>query len=335
MEPLQISLVTPVFNGELFIHDLVVEIARVNDALKKDNFPARLMEAIFVLDGEIDNSLKILEELQAQYDWIKIIVLSRNFGQHPATVAGILHSCGDWVVTLDEDLQHPPEHIKALLVKATENGHDLVYGIAENGSHKSFFRDYSSKFTKSIVARIANNPHVNNFSSFRLIRGSIARAAASVSMPQTYLDIALCWFTSRVGTLTLPLVDIRFAAQAKSGYRLAGLINHAKRLLLSSDVKVVKAGAIVGCSSLAFSILITLYILFQKYYFPETIDVQGWTSLLLAIVFYGGIVCLLLAIALEYLATVLQHVLGQPSFFIVDRSKDQLLVDYLSHKEQT
>ena len=335
MEYLKISTVTPVFRGEKFIRDLVIELACVRDELQSEEFPARLVEAIFVLDGGIDNSIYILEELQTKYEWVKIVSLSRNFGQHPATVAGILHSNGDWVATLDEDLQHSPEHIKNMLIEAIVNEQDLVYGVAEKGSHKSLFRDLSSKSIKWIVARITKSAHVKYFSSFRLVRGSIARAAASVSMPHTYLDIALCWFTSRVDKLVLPLVDVRVQFKEQSSYRFAALLNHAKRLLLSSDIKVVKGGVIVGIGSLAFSIFISLYILSRKYFYPETINVQGWTSLLLAIMFYGGVLCLLLAISLEYMATVLQHVLGQPSFFIVDRSKDQLLVEYLARREQS
>src|SRR5262245_52416184 len=173
MDEVYLSTITPVYQGEAFLHDLVRELAAVRTSFEKEGLPVRLIEAIFVDDGSVDDSFAVLTRLQAEYDWVQVIALSRNFGQHPATVAGILHSSGDWVATLDEDLQHHPKYLRQLLVEAIVQRQDVMYATSEGGTHGSYFRDLSSRLCKAAVARLTGNPHVRKFSSFRMMRGSI------------------------------------------------------------------------------------------------------------------------------------------------------------------
>jgi glycosyltransferase involved in cell wall biosynthesis len=333
MNAVYLSTITPVYQGEAFLDDLVRELAAVRTSFSNEGWPVQLIEAIFVDDGSVDDSFAVLTRLQAEHDWVKVIALSRNFGQHPATVAGILHSSGDWVATLDEDLQHHPKFLRQLLVEAVVQRQDLMYAAAEGGSHGSYFRDLSSRLCKGAVARLTGNPHVRKFSSFRMMRGSIARAAAAVSTRTTYLDVALCWFTNRIGALPLPLRDARYIFQRRSGYTLGGLLRHARRLLLSSEIKLLRLGASIGLLALVLSVGLSLLTLVQKLEFPQMISVPGWTSLFLAILFFGGLLSLLVGIALEYMGKMFMHLMGRPTFFVIDRSKDQIILQYLKRVE--
>ena len=325
MGKVYLSTITPVYRGAAYLPELCAELGRLKAALADEDGPLELIESIFVNDSAVDDSPRVLAELQKEHPWIKVVHLSRNFGQHPATAAGILHSSGDWVATLDEDLQHHPRFLIPLLVHGVAHGSDIVYANAAGNVHRTFFRNASSKAYKALVGWLVGNPRVREFSSFRMLRGSIARAAAAVATHDAYYDIVLSWFTDRLGALRLPLVDVRTMAKEQSGYSVRALLRHARRMLLSSEIKPLRLGATTGMASLALSVLLFFVTLILKLARPELIEVRGWTSLILAIAFFGGLTSLLVGIALEYMSTLLQQAHGKPPFFVVDRSKDELL----------
>ncbi len=333
MNTIGVSTVTPVYAGSSFLPELIDRIEQIREKWDNSDYPLELIEAIFVNDDSIDDSLQVLYEIQKEKPWIKIINLSRNFGQHQATVAGILHSSGDWVVTLDEDLQHNPLLIETMLEHAVTSGFDIVYATPEECVHENFFRDWSSKTFKSIISYITDNTHVRKFNSFRLIRGTIGRAASSVCSHGTYFDIALCWFTNNVSSIRLPLKDQRFVDSGKSGYTTRKLFSHARSMIVSSQTKVVRLGAAIGFIGMMVAGILGGKVLFDKFIQPETIPVQGWTSLILASVFFSGLLAVLLGIVLEYISVILLHIQGKPTFFVTDRLSDQILLTYYKNRE--
>lgn len=330
-----ISVVVPVYSGAAFLKDLARELDTVRSKWRDVGSPLALTEVIFVDDESVDESFELLLELQEQHDWVRVLQLSRNYGQHPATVAGILHTCGDWVCTLDEDLQHPPQYLVPLLQQAISMSCDVVYAQPEEAVHESPFRDLGSRLFKSILSRLSGNPQTRKFNSFRVIRGSVARAAAAVSSPETYFDVALCWFTNRITCHRLPMKDRRYIDRRRSGYSLRGLLRHARRMLVTSELKVLRLGAVVGFMALLGSIVTAGLVLACKLFFPETVQVQGWTSLTLIVVFFGGLTSLLLGIALEYTLIILMRTQGQPTYLVIDRSQDLLLKNWLEQEART
>jgi glycosyltransferase involved in cell wall biosynthesis len=331
-EVIALSAVVPVYRGADYLPALVNELAAVREQFAASGKPVRLVEAVFVDDGAVDHSAAVLDELKERFPWVRVLTLSRNFGQHPATVAGILHTSGDWVATLDEDLQHPPAELFGLLAKAVTDGRDLVYAKPERGPHGSWFRDASSRGVKAVVSRLSGNPHVGSFNSFRMIRGSVARAAAAVSTGKTFFDIALGWFTTRVGLVRLPLTDLRYQKEGKSGYSAKTLVRHAGRLLMSSEVKLLRAGVLVGIAALVLSVVVAAVVVVLKWRSPEAIVAPGWASLVVAVMFFGGLSTFLAGMAVEYAGRVSNHILGRPTFFAVDRGKDRVLKKYLEGK---
>ena len=314
-----LSTVTPVYCGEKYLRSLVEHLETLRVSLDHPNSPLRLVEAIFADDGSIDRSAQELRQLQQEYPWVRVVTLSRNFGQHAATVSGILHSSGDWIVTLDEDLQHHPQQILHLLRTATNTSLDLVYAAPISHVHNSWIRDLSSKIYKRLLGYLSGNSFVSSFNSFRVIRGSIARAAASVASHETYLDVVLGWFTSRVTILRLPLTDHRYVETGTSSYSVQTLLHHARRLFISSEIKALRLGGVIGLIAILTSCLLTIFVLFSMTW----MSVRGWSSLMIAITFFGGVSCLLSAVTIEYVSVLLVRAQGKPTFFVVDRQSDE------------
>ncbi len=259
-----ISTVTPVYCGGRFLKDLVSELEKVKNKWEEEGYPFVLAESIFVDDDSIDNSSAVLAELEQKYSWVHVLSLSKNFGQHPATEAGILHSSGDWVITLDEDLQHPPEKFTLLLKTAMENDSDIVYASPKKSVHGSFYRDASSRLSKWFIGLITGNPFVKDFNSFRLVRGNIARGVAVICGCNLYLDLALCWFTKKISSITLDIEDKRYKENQHSGYSFRKLVGHWRRLFLSSQIRIFRLGALMGILAMLVAIFGGIFIIFQR-----------------------------------------------------------------------
>jgi glycosyltransferase involved in cell wall biosynthesis len=333
-EKIRISTITPVYAGADYLEDLVEEIRRLRQLWLDEDAPLLLEEAIFVDDGAIDDSARILDRLEKTHDWVRVIRLSRNFGQHAATIAGVLHSSAEWLVTLDEDLQHPPHEIASLLSEAVLEHRDVVYANALVPVHESRLRDLGSRGFKALMHLATGNKHISSFNSFRLMRGSVARAAASVCAHETYFDIVLYWFTTRIGVVAMTLKDDRYIRRGTSGYSLRKLLSHARRMAVTSHSKLLRAGALVGTLALGTAVVYGAIVGLQKLLSPESIPVQGWTSLFLVVLFFGGILSLLVGVVIEYLAVVMLHTQGKPTFFVIDRSRDDVLKPYFSRRRE-
>ena len=324
--PLLLSTITPVYNGAQYLEELVLELEALKVRLERGSVPLRLAEAVFVVDDAVDNSEAVLRRLAKDRDWVQVIVLSTNFGQHAATVAGILHSSGDWIATIDEDLQHRPGLIPDLLFSLLTSGGDLIYAAPEGGgAHNSRFRNGSSRMVKRVVGWLSGNPNLSNFNSFRLGRGTLLRAAAALVGRGVYLDVALGWFTRRVYTHQLRLTDPRSAEQ--SSYNRRALLRHAWRLLMSSEIKPLRAGFLIGGGATVAGSAGLAWTAYLKLFNPKAITLRGWASLFVTILFFGGLTTLLGGLTLEYVVAIHQANLGHPVFATIDRSTDALLLE--------
>lgn len=320
-----LSVIVPVYSGEAYLRPLLLRLEAVRNAWRDQEAPFQLSEVILVDDSAIDGSPDVIDALARDHSWVVPLHLMRNFGQHPATIAGILYSSGDWVVTMDEDLQHPPEDIEAMLRQAVTTGSDIVYANSAQAVHEARTRDWASRGSKTIMAALTGNQNIRLFSSFRLIRGPLARAASSVCGYETYFDVALSWYTLRVSSVKLDLKDKRFITSGKSGYNLRRLLTHARRLLISSQVKTVRMFGALGILVVVMSLLFFLWVVMAKLFGVADSVPSGWASIMVINLFFGGFVTLLLAIVLEYLSTLVLAANGKPIFFVVDRSADQRL----------
>ena len=326
----EVSVIVPVYAGEAHLERLAEAVAHVREDWQCSDAPIAICELILVDDAAIDNSAALIDGLAADRPWIVPLHLSRNFGQHAATIAGILHSSGDWVVTLDEDLQHPPDRMEDLLRHAVSNSTDVVYARPLNGTvHGTSWRDGTSRSFKRLMEWATGIHTLRLVNSFRVIRGPIARATASVCTHNTFFDIALSWFTQRIDARDMELRDARFADQGRSGYNLGRLVSHAQKMLFSSQLRFLALGFWIGAGLFVTSFLAGLYYATVRLVAPQTIAVEGWTSLFVAVCMSAGLLAVMVGICLQYLSTLVLKAHGRPTFFTIDRSGDRKLAEWL------
>jgi undecaprenyl-phosphate 4-deoxy-4-formamido-L-arabinose transferase len=312
-----ISIVVPVYLGAETLDHLVKKVLPLTQSTKTKNGNSYIVEElVFVHDCGPDRSDEVIEQISKQYSFVKPVWLSKNFGQHPATVAGMASSRCEWVVTLDEDLQHDPFEIGSLLDQAIEFGSDVVYGIDRKTNVHGFIRSRSSTLAKSITAALLGNGVSKQYSSYRLIRGNIARGVSAYVGDGVYLDVALTWVTD---CITSCEVVNSVEKRSESGYTYRKLFSHFLRLLLSNGTKPLRVVTVVGTSIALLGILYAVYIV-TSILFTDSAP-EGWTSIFASILIIGGFVLMSLGVIAEYLGFVVRAAFGKPSYFVLQDNR--------------
>ena len=315
----KVSTVVPVFRGEHYICELVSRFEECR-RLSGDLFH----ELVFVCDDPCDNSRELIEDLSQKRSWIRSYELASNGGQHLSTAVGMLHTEGDWIVTIDEDLQHPPELIPIFLLSTLEQSLDLNYAksiVATHSKHDKY-RDLSSTVAKRLLASITRDDF-SITSSFRAVRGTIARGVALTVDRYAYLDAILFAATSkkRRGTFLADFTDPR--SKGQSGYTFTKLVNHYGRLLSSIDISVtalfVAGGIFLLCLLLGGSI-VHLYLGLLSG--AQTVA-PGWASIYSLISLLTAGLFIYCIISIKYLSILVQRSSNSRSFLLIDRSADQ------------
>jgi undecaprenyl-phosphate 4-deoxy-4-formamido-L-arabinose transferase len=275
--------------------------------------PFRVAEVILVHDGAIDNSDEVMEALAARWEFVKLVWLARNFGQHPATLAGAACTNSDWVVTLDEDGDQNPADIGRFLDVALDSDSQLVYGLPTNTPSHGLLRNLCSALTKRFLIYLFTGPTAaGKFNSFRLIRGEIARSLAAYCGHNVYLDVALSWVVARSGHC--PVV-LRGSGGRPSGYNYRVLAAHFWRLVLTSGTKPLRFVSYLGVGSVLFGITFATFALWK--WLNGGVPIPGWTSLAILLCFFSGGLFLALGIIAEYLGVAVSTAMGRPSFLVV------------------
>jgi hypothetical protein len=208
-----------------------------------------------------------------------------------------------------------------------ENNADIVYASATSRIHQSHFRNFCSVAVKKILGYLAGNQNFTNFNSFRLMNGSIARSASSIMGVDVYFDIALSWFSSRITTAPVELVDSRINDGTLSSYSVKALFSHARRMAISTNTKIPRFLALLGFSAVCFSGLLALNIIYNKLFSNSLDKAAGWASLSVTLLFFGGILTLMLSFVLEYITYITLTVMGKPNFSYIKRIPLALLRD--------
>ncbi len=313
---IRISIVVPVYQGELTLTDLLAEIAplTVEHATPAGN-RAVVCEVLLVHDCGPDRSDQVIERLAQQFDWVRPVWLSRNYGQHAATLAGMAGAVGDWVATLDEDRQHNPRDIDVMLDLALAEGLQLVYARPRTAAPHGWFRNAASRLAKTIGNRLIGTTATGHFNSFRLVAGHAARSLAAYCGSGVYLDVALRWIVARVGFCS---VELRADARRPSGYSLGRLLSHFSVLVMTAGARPLRFIALMGLGSIGVALLIALWAIYAK--LTGQVSVEGWTSLVIVIVFFSGCILLALGVIAEYLALTMSIAMGKPLYVVTTTS---------------
>lgn len=285
----RISAIVPVYRSQAMLPELH---RRLVGALEQIGRP---FEIILVEDCGGDDSWSVIEQLAAADPRVLGLRLARNYGQHNALLCGIRAARGELVVTLDDDLQNPPEEIHRLLARLDE-GYDVVYGSPQAETH-GFLRDQASRITKLALQGAMGVESASKVSAFRVFRARLREAFSAYRSPSVNIDVLLTWGTTRFGSV---LVRQDERAVGDSGYTLRKLINHAINMMTGFSVLPLQVASVLGLAFGSMGFLVLLYVLLR--YLVDGSAVPGFPFLASIIAIFSGVQLFALGIFGEYLA---------------------------------
>jgi polyisoprenyl-phosphate glycosyltransferase len=316
MKQQHVSIVIPVYQGERSIKSLVDEISAYFQPFQTvGGHEMVVSEVLLVHDCGPDRSDVMIGQLAQSYSQVKPVWLTKNFGQHAATLAGMSSATGDWIVTMDEDGQHDPVDIGRLLDQALGQDQQVVYAQPTNRPPHGFVRNFTSKLSKRIGRLMMGHDAVEYFHSYRIVRGEIARSLAAYCGHGVFLDVGLLWVAGRVGRCP---VKMRAEDGRPSGYSYSKLLAHFWTMLLTAGTRPLRLITLLGFSSVAIALLIGIYALYEK--ISGNVQVQGWASLVIVVSFFSGCILVSLGMIAEYLAVSMGIAMGKPLYVIGTRS---------------
>lgn len=316
--PHSISVVVPVYRGATTLPDLVDEILLLSSAFDtKDGHRGQVTEILLVHDNGPDESAAVMRDLAAQHEIVRLVWLSRNYGQHAATLAGLASSGGDWIVTMDEDGQHDPAYVPAMLDVAMRERASLVYAEPTNPAPHGFVRNTLSKGAKRLIDLLVAGSDAELFHSYRLILGEYARSVSAYAAAGVYLDVALGWVAGDVATCPVPL---RTEGDRPSGYSIRSLASHFWRMVLTSGTRLLRLVSIFGALLAMAGLVLAASLVVARV--AGDVEVQGWTSVMVALLVCTGALLLSLGIIAEYLGVAVNMALGKPLYVMVGDPAD-------------
>jgi undecaprenyl-phosphate 4-deoxy-4-formamido-L-arabinose transferase len=303
MSGVQVSVVIPVHRSESSLCPLVARLERVLEQT------GLRYEIIFVEDGGGDRSWDVLLELQAKdNDRIVVIQLMRNYGQHNALMCGFRHARGEYIVTIDDDLQNPPEEIPKLLNAIQTGPYDLVYGTCALKKH-SPWRNAGSALVNTFYRFVFKN--AVTISAFRAIHRPLLESIFPYDLNFTFVDGLLAWNTQRIGQIE---VEHHPRAAGRSGYNPNKLIGLALNLFTNFSLLPLQIVSWCGLALSGLGFLLVLFYLIQSV--RAQIIVPGYASTIIAILVVGGTQLLALGMIGEYLGRLHLNVNRKPQYTV-------------------
>lgn len=307
---INVSVVIPVYQGALTLPNLVARLSEMSATSETSaGHKFHVSQVFLVWDHGPDSSPAVMKQLAEKYSQVECVWLTRNFGQHAATLAGITSSYGQWIVTMDEDGLHAPEDISKLIDTAYETRSTLVYGTPANPAPHAWWRNASSRFAKFLFARVSPGIPFESFSSFRLIEGDVARSAAAYTGPGAYLDVSLNWVTSSPATVP---VELHSEGRPAANYSLGRLLGHFGRLALASGTRPLLWVSALGFLFFVLGVLIAAWVLINLAIGAST--PTGWASTFTALLVIGGLTLLSLGVIAQFLRASTEAALGRPLY---------------------
>ncbi len=298
-----LSVVIPVYNSAPILPEL---LRRLEPVLAAE---APAFEVILVDDASRDGSWEVIREHAAQRPWVHGISLKRNYGQHNALLAGLHRARHPLVVTLDDDLQHPPEEIPKLLARLRE-GFDVVYGAPEREQH-GLWRDLASRVTKLALSSAMGAETARMVSAFRAFPLHLREAFSDYRSPFVSIDVLLTWATQRFGA-----VPVRHDPRGigTSNYTFRKLVAHALNMLTGFSILPLQLASLIGFGFTLFGSCVLAYVIGR--YLVQGTSVPGFPFLASVIAIFSGAQLFALGIIGEYLARIHFRMMGRPPYSV-------------------
>jgi undecaprenyl-phosphate 4-deoxy-4-formamido-L-arabinose transferase len=304
-EIFNISVIIPVYNSEQTLPILLQRLTTILQSITD------YYEILLINDGSKDYSWAVINQEAKTNDKIRAINLMRNYGQHNALICGVRHASYETIITIDDDLQHPPEEIPVLLKKLICNK-DLIYGIPKKEQH-GLFRNISSITAKIIFKHILHLKHARYISAFRAFRTKLRDSFAAFNNNHACLDVLLAWATTHIDYVKVKHNDRPIG---KSNYNFRKLIYHALNIILGSSTFLLKLAIIFGLTASALGFILFLYVIIKFLTLGSV--VQGFTFLATIVTIFAGVQLFTLGIIGEYLGRIYFKTMNKPIYAIRD-----------------
>jgi len=313
--PHTVSVVIPVYRGELTLDAVVAELLALPSPWVSDaGHLIEVTEVLLVWDNGPDGSAEVIRRLAATHPQVRPIWLSRNFGQHAATLAGMASSGGEWIVTIDEDGQHDPRSIADMIDVAMAQSSPVVYAEATNPAPHGRLRNAASKVAKwTVVVFTGGGAAPHYYQSYRLILGEIGRSVAAYAGSGVYLDVAIGWVAGSYATCP---VTLRQEGNRPSGYSFRSLLSHFWSLVISSGTRGLRTVSIIGVAFAVLGIAVGGWLLVSSLTGTQQ-AVRGWASTMVVILVTSGTMLFSLGVVAEYLGVAVNMAMGKPLYLIV------------------
>ena len=300
------SIVVPVYNSEHTLEELYTRLKNVFDNTMQEEF-----ELILVDDSSRDNSYAVMEKLHRQDSRVKIIQMAKNFGQHPALLCGFSFARGDFIITMDDDLQHRPEEIPKMAAAINEQDDvDVIIAKYENRKH-NFIRRLGTRISVYATSKMLNKDPNLEITSFRLMRRFIVEAILNTNTHLPQIGNLLVQSSNRI--INVPVHhDARKVG--KSNYTFRRLAKDLIYDITSNSAIPLLLVRDLGIFSFIVSIILGLFYLIR--YFIYGVSVEGWTTLVLLTLAYNGIILLAIGIIGQYLMNILNEAKKMPNYVI-------------------
>jgi glycosyltransferase involved in cell wall biosynthesis len=296
-------VVIPVYNSESSLEELCNRIDKVFAGLNENH------EIILVDDSSLDNSWQVMESLRKKNHNTKIIQLMRNFGQQNAVMCGFHHVSGRFVITMDDDLQHPPEELPKL-INEIKKGYDVVIG-ALDVKQDTLLKKAGSFLIRYLNTKIFNKPKDIKLSSFRIMTVTLIEEIKKLKTPYPFISAMFLSLTSNIGNVTVRHEKRKYG---RTTYGFNKLIKVSFNLIINYTSLPLRFLASFGIIISLFSFCMGLFFITKKILIKEI--VPGWTSVVVLLSFFSGIFLAILSIMGEYLARIINEVSNRQQYVI-------------------
>lgn len=306
------SVVVPVYNSEHTLEDLYTRLARVFDEELQRPF-----ELLLVDDGSRDSSWQVMKSLRAKDKRVRLYQNARNFGQHPALLNGFHYVRGDFVITMDDDLQHPPEELpKMIHVMDERDDVDVILARYEK-RHDSFIRKLGTRVSVHMTTKMLNKDPNLEITSFRLMRRFIVDAIKDTSVHSPQIGNLLVANSNRIIN-----VDVHHDARAygHSGYSFSKLVNQLLYDINTHSDLPLRIMRNIGI--VAFLVSLVLGIIFFVQYLRGSITVPGWTSIILVLLASTGLTLFSVGMLGQYMINILNEAKKTPNYVLRQKDDD-------------
>jgi dolichol-phosphate mannosyltransferase len=303
-----ISFIVPVYNEAESIEELYTRLTTV---LRGESIP---YELLFVDDGSRDASVSVLKKIRSQDSSVKILSFSRNFGHQVALTAGLDHVTGDAVIMMDADLQHPPELIPKMIRLWKDEGYDVVYTVRDYERSATFFKRITSAVFYRFINAFSQTSIPANAADFRLLSRSAADSLRQLRERGRFMRGLVSWIGFRQASVPYT-AGARSKGETK--YSLRRMLRFGMDGLVSFSTVPLSLSTLLGFIVSLFSFAYGALTVYWKYFTDQV--VQGWATIVVLVLFLGGIQLLCLGIMGEYLGKIYEELKQRPLYIVKER----------------